>query len=159
MELLSDDGAIDMTNCSPLDDVTSRTVRYFEAVTFSSLRSTPCMENGKGAFVSHDCRRDTHLVAPSFMCTPRPRIVYRSFPAITSPSILFCRALRCREHGRRSWHKRVVITLSGRHAFFLPPLPEQQRIAAYLDASCAAIDAAVAAKRRQLETLDEIRRR
>jgi type I restriction enzyme S subunit len=36
----------------------------------------------------------------------------------------------------------------------LPPLPEQQRIAAYLDASCAAIDAAVAAKRRQLDTLD-----
>jgi type I restriction enzyme S subunit len=40
----------------------------------------------------------------------------------------------------------------------LPPLPEQQRIAAYLDASCAAIDAAVAAKRRQLETLDALRR-
>jgi len=39
----------------------------------------------------------------------------------------------------------------------LQPLPEQQRIAAYLDASCAAIDAAVAAKRRQLETLDELR--
>ncbi len=37
-----------------------------------------------------------------------------------------------------------------------PPLPEQQRIAAYLDASCAAIDAAVSAKRRQLETLDEL---
>ena len=40
----------------------------------------------------------------------------------------------------------------------LPPLPEQQRIAAYLDASCAAIDAAVAAKRRQLETLDTLRK-
>jgi len=39
----------------------------------------------------------------------------------------------------------------------LPPLAEQQRIAAYLDASCAAIDAAVAAKRRQLETLDALR--
>jgi type I restriction enzyme S subunit len=38
-----------------------------------------------------------------------------------------------------------------------PPLPEQQRIAAYLDASCAAIDAAVAAKRRQLETLESLR--
>jgi type I restriction enzyme S subunit len=38
----------------------------------------------------------------------------------------------------------------------LPPLPEQQRIAAYLDVSCAAIDAAVAAKRRQLETLDSL---
>jgi type I restriction enzyme S subunit len=41
----------------------------------------------------------------------------------------------------------------------LPPTrQEQQRIAAYLDASCAAIDAAVAAKRRQLETLDELRK-
>ncbi|HEX7424506.1 MAG TPA: restriction endonuclease subunit S [Terriglobales bacterium] len=38
----------------------------------------------------------------------------------------------------------------------LPPLPEQQRIAAYLDANCAAIDAAVAAKRSQLETLDAL---
>jgi type I restriction enzyme S subunit len=38
----------------------------------------------------------------------------------------------------------------------LPPPPEQQRIAAYLDASCAAIDAAVAAKRHQLETLDAL---
>ncbi len=40
----------------------------------------------------------------------------------------------------------------------LPSFPEQQRIAAYLDASCVAIDAAVAAKRRQLETLDGLRR-
>ena len=38
----------------------------------------------------------------------------------------------------------------------LPPPPEQQRIAAYLDASCAAIDAAVAAKRRQIETLGKL---
>ena len=36
------------------------------------------------------------------------------------------------------------------------PPAEQQRIAAYLDASCAAIDAAVAAKRRQIETLDAL---
>ena len=40
----------------------------------------------------------------------------------------------------------------------LPPLPEQQRIAAYLDASCAAIDAAMTAKRRQLDTLDILRK-
>jgi type I restriction enzyme S subunit len=35
-----------------------------------------------------------------------------------------------------------------------PALQEQERIAAFLDASCAAIDAAVAAKRRQIDTLD-----
>ena len=40
----------------------------------------------------------------------------------------------------------------------LPSLPEQERIAAYLEASCAAIDAAVAAKRRQIETLDALRK-
>jgi len=40
----------------------------------------------------------------------------------------------------------------------IPPLPEQQRIAAFLDASCAAIDAAVAAKRNQLKTLDALRK-
>lgn len=39
----------------------------------------------------------------------------------------------------------------------LPPRTEQERITAYLDASCAAIDAAVAAKRRQFEVLDDIR--
>ena len=40
----------------------------------------------------------------------------------------------------------------------LPPLPEQKRIAAYLDASCAAIDWAVETKQKQLETLDALRK-
>ena len=38
----------------------------------------------------------------------------------------------------------------------LPPLSEQERIAAYLDASCAAIDAAVDIKCRQIETLEAL---
>lgn len=38
------------------------------------------------------------------------------------------------------------------------PANDQERIAAYLDASCAALDAAVAAKRRQLDTLDALRK-
>ena len=40
----------------------------------------------------------------------------------------------------------------------LPSFDEQHLIAAYLDASCAAIDAAVSAKRRQLDTLDALRK-
>ena len=40
----------------------------------------------------------------------------------------------------------------------LPPPAEQKRIAAYLDASCAAIDRAVATKQQQLETLDALRK-
>ena len=42
--------------------------------------------------------------------------------------------------------------------FPLPPMPEQRRIAAYLDASCVAIDAAISAKRQQLEILESLRR-
>jgi type I restriction enzyme S subunit len=38
----------------------------------------------------------------------------------------------------------------------LPRIPEQTRIAAYLAASCAAIDAAVAVKRRQVQVLDSL---
>lgn len=37
-----------------------------------------------------------------------------------------------------------------------PSYEEQQRIAIYLDSSCAAIDAAVATKRKQIETLDAL---
>jgi type I restriction enzyme S subunit len=40
----------------------------------------------------------------------------------------------------------------------LPPLPEQQRIAEHLDESCSAIDAAVGAKQKQVEVLDELRK-
>jgi type I restriction enzyme S subunit len=39
-----------------------------------------------------------------------------------------------------------------------PPKDEQMRIAAFLDGSCAAIDKAIEAKRKQIETLDELRR-
>ncbi|MDP9201733.1 MAG: restriction endonuclease subunit S [Gemmatimonadota bacterium] len=51
---------------------------------------------------------------------------------------------------------RVTDYLNTKVAF--PPLAEQERIAAYLDASCTAINAAVVAKRRQLETLDALRK-
>lgn len=40
----------------------------------------------------------------------------------------------------------------------LPLLPEQKRIATYLDASCTAIDRAVETKQKQLETLDTLRK-
>jgi type I restriction enzyme S subunit len=46
----------------------------------------------------------------------------------------------------------------GECIFLYPDRKQQVRICEYLDSSCAAIDAAVAAKRRQLETLDELRK-
>lgn len=49
-------------------------------------------------------------------------------------------------------------TRYGRMEVPLPPLPEQKRIAAYLDMSCVAIDQAVETKQKQLETLDALRK-
>jgi restriction endonuclease S subunit len=40
----------------------------------------------------------------------------------------------------------------------LPPLSEQQAITSYLDKTCAAIDKAIEAKQKQLETLDALRK-
>jgi type I restriction enzyme S subunit len=54
---------------------------------------------------------------------------------------------------RVNWPKQLAL-----FEFPLPSLPEQKRIAAYLDASCAAIDRAVAAKQQQLDTLDALRK-
>jgi len=54
---------------------------------------------------------------------------------------------------RVSWEKQL-----SQFNIPLPPPAEQQRIAAYLDASCAAIDAAVSAKRKQLEALEAFRK-
>lgn len=52
---------------------------------------------------------------------------------------------------RVSWEKQL-----SQFYIPLPPLPEQQRIAAFLDESCAAIDTAIAAKRQQLKILDSV---
>ena len=49
---------------------------------------------------------------------------------------------------RVSWEKQL-----SQFNIPLPSIPEQERIGWYLNASCAALDAAVVAKRRQLETL------
>ena len=54
---------------------------------------------------------------------------------------------------RVNWPKQLAL-----FDFPLPPPSEQKRIAAYLDASCAAIDRAVESKRQQLDTLDALRK-
>lgn len=43
-------------------------------------------------------------------------------------------------------------------AFAYPPLPEQKAIADYLDEKCSEIDATIADKQKQLETLDEYKK-
>lgn len=54
---------------------------------------------------------------------------------------------------RVSWAKQLA-----QFSIPLPPAPEQKQIALFLDESCGAIDTAIESKRRQLETLADLRR-
>jgi len=53
---------------------------------------------------------------------------------------------------------KLTQTKMGNIVMILPPLPEQREIAAYLDKKCAAIDAVLAKRRKQLECLAEYRK-
>jgi len=153
MELLSDDGAIDTSNQQPLEDI-STGLPLFENGDVLFAKITPCMENGKGAFVRQlptryafgstefHVLRAGNKVDGQFLYYATFNPVYRAYAAENMVGA--------------AGQKRVSSRFLKDTRLFLPPLPEQQRIAAYLDASCAAIDAAVAAKRRQLKTLDAL---
>ena len=67
MELLSDDGAIDLSNQQPLEDI-STGLPLFEQGDVLFAKITPCMENGKGAFVRQLPTR-YHPARP--MCRPQ----------------------------------------------------------------------------------------
>ena len=73
-------------------------------------------------------------------------------------SAVFAEYMTCFQTSVTNSHRRINPSDLWQTRVPLPPLPEQQRVAAYLDASCTAIDAAVSAKRQQIETLDGVRK-
>lgn len=154
MELLSNDGAIDVTNQQPLENI-STGLPLFEKGDVIFAKITPCMENGKGAFVRQLPTRyafgstEFHVLRAGNKLNGQ-FLYYATFNPIY-------RAYAAENMVGAAGQKRVSSRFLKDTRLFLPPLLEQQRIAAYLDASCAAIDTAVAAKRRQLETLDALR--
>jgi type I restriction enzyme S subunit len=87
-----------------------------------------------------------------------PGSVNKRFITYLIGSAIFAEYMTCFQTSVTNSHRRINPNDLWQTRIPLPPLPEQQRIAEYLDASCAAIDAAVAAKRRQLETLDALRK-
>jgi len=155
MELVSDDGAIDVSTHHLPEDVSSG-LTLFEKGDVLFAKITPCMENGKGAFVRQLPTRyafgstEFHVLRPGEKVDGQ-FLYYATFNPIY-------RAYAAENMVGAAGQKRVSSRFLKDTRLFLPPLVEQQRIAAYLDASCAAVDAAVAAKRRQLETLDTLRK-
>ena len=100
---------------------------------------------------------------PGVLCGYHLAMIRPRFPSVSGPFLAWLHASKAFRAQYEA--KAVGVTRFGLSQYSfraaripLPPLQEQQRITAYLDASCAAIDAAVAAKRSQLETLDALRK-
>ncbi len=155
MEQLSEDGIIDVSNQQSMEEVQSG-LTLFEQGDVLFAKITPCMENGKGAFVGKLPTRYAFGSTEFHVLRPLPKVDGKFLYYATFNPVF--RAYAAKNMTGAAGQKRVSSRFLKDTRLFLPPLPEQQRIAAYLDASCAAIDAAVAAKRKQLDTLDATRK-
>jgi len=154
MERLSDDGLVDISNQQTLENI-SAGLPLFEKGDVLLAKITPCMENGKGAFVQNLPTRYAFGSTEFHVLRPGKKIDGRFLYYVTFNSTY--RAYAAQNMVGAAGQKRVTSRFVKDTRLLLPSLPEQQRIAAYLDTSCAAIDMAIAAKRRQLDTLYELR--
>ncbi len=155
MEAVTEYGALAAETQETYDDIT-KGLTLFENGDVLFAKITPCMENGKGAYVESlptrcafgstefHVMRPSHEVDGKFLYFVLFNPVFRSWAE--------------RNMQGAAGQKRVPTRFLKYTGLPLPPFPEQKRIAAYLDASCAAIDRAVETKQKQLETLDALRK-
>jgi type I restriction enzyme, S subunit len=155
MDAVSEFGAVRVESQEVFSDVTPG-LTLFENGDVLFAKITPCMENGKGAQVSNLPTRyafgstEFHVMRPSHEIDGK-FLYFATF----NP---FFRAWAEKNMQGAAGQQRVTTRFLKYSTLPLPPLAEQKRIAAYLDASCAAIDRAVETKRKQLETLDALRK-
>ena len=154
MELLSENGEIDSSDHQRFEDI-QQGLTLFEQGDVLFAKITPCMENGKGAFIKYLPTRygfgstEFQVIRPAAHGIDGKFLYYATFNPVY-------RAYAAENMTGAAGQKRVSSRFLKDTRLFLPKVTEQERIAAYLDASCAAIDSAVAAKRRQLEILDDL---
>nr|HPR90394.1 restriction endonuclease subunit S [Synergistaceae bacterium] len=155
MEAVSEYGVVSAENQETFDDVT-KGLTLFEKGDVLFAKITPCMENGKGAYIENLPTRyafgstEFHVMRPSHEIDGK-FLYYVTF----NP---FFRSWAEKNMHGAAGQQRVPTRFLKYTGLPLPTFPEQKRIAAYLDASCAAIDRAVETKQKQLETLDVLRK-
>lgn len=153
MESLSEKGLIDVSNQQTFDELQPG-LTLFEQGDVLFAKITPCMENGKGAYVSHLTTQyafgstEFHVLRSSFRIDGK-FLYYSTFNPVF-------RAFAAENMTGAAGQKRVSSRFLKDARLFLPPPSEQKRIAAFLDASCAVLDAAIATKRRQIAALDDL---
>jgi type I restriction enzyme S subunit len=155
MEKVSEKGEIISDNVEEYC-VTTGGLTNFEAGDVIFAKITPCMENGKGAYVEKLPVRYAFGSTEFHVLRPRNMIVGKFLYYYTYNSVYrdYAEANMTGSAGQ----KRVSSRFINYTRIFLPGTKIQHRIVAYLDKTCAAIDKAIEAKQTQLETLDALRK-
>ena len=102
---------------------------------------------GKCAVVDHDIQS----VFGAFMMRYRPKIHARY-----AFYMFQCVVAKYKGMYATSTVNQITLAILSRMNTIIPPLPEQKRIAAFLEVKCADIDKAIAAKQKQLDCIDEM---
>ena len=155
MDKVSEKGEIFSDNVEEYSLITSG-LTNFEAGDVIFAKITPCMENGKGAYVGKLPVRyafgstEFHVLRPRYMVDGK-FLYYYTYNS-------FYRHYAEVNMTGAAGQKRVSSRFINYTRIFLPDTQVQQRIASYLDKTCAATDKAIEAKQKQLEILDALRK-
>lgn len=155
MEKVSDDGTYDTELLQPFIDISSG-LNLIEAGDVIIAKITPCMENGKGAFISSlptsyafgstefHVFRPTSKIDATFLYYYTWNPIFRKYAEVNMTGA--------------AGQKRISSRFIKHTKIFLPPVPEQKLISAYLDKTTAIIDKAVYVKKEQLKKLKELKK-
>jgi restriction endonuclease S subunit len=154
MECVSEKGIVDTSNVDKYVNV-SKGLTFFEKGDVIFAKITPCMENGKGAYIEnlptkyafgstefHVLRTDCKLNG-KFLYYYTFNDGFRDYAAVNMTGA--------------AGQKRVSTNFLKYTPIYLPDLLEQQAIARYLDQRCGKLDAVIAIKQQQIKTLDALR--
>jgi type I restriction enzyme, S subunit len=145
MELLFENGTLDVSNQQRSDDV-QQGLTLFENGDVLFAKITPCMENGKRAFVENLPTRyafgstEFHILRPSWEVDGK-FLYYATFKPVF-------RVYAAENMTGAAGQKRVSSRFLKDTRLFLPSLPEQKIITAFLDSSCAVIDGVASLEKR-----------
>ncbi|SDX22799.1 type I restriction enzyme, S subunit [Albimonas donghaensis] len=156
MEAVGERGELSLSQTRPVSEVSSGYTYMREGdVTFAKI--TPCFENGKGAIMRDLVGGIAFGTTELTVLRARPDTTDPAFLARLLGSPIFRRTGEAAMYGAGG-QKRVPDIFVRNFSLALPPLPEQQAIAAFLDREVGKIDGLVEAQRRLIALLAEKRR-
>ncbi|MCI1301311.1 restriction endonuclease subunit S [Acetobacter sp.] len=155
MEAIGDDGTINLGQKRKISDVQNG-YTYFRDMDVIFAKITPCFENGKGALAQGLLRGIGFGTTELIVARSAPSRVIPEYLLRFFQSDIFRKPAEASMYGAGG-QKRVSESFVRDFSIPLPPLPEQQAIASFLDRECGKIDALIAEQERLIALLAEKR--